>query len=165
MKGEGGYGSGSPHNWLIAGAIILLIIVGISVAAVLTLTVHPDQPATPELSYPYSTTFKASLPDGEPVQVGTLDILALTTGDRAAFKIGERREEMVKGETREIGARTATVQSLGIRIFETGYRLSVTWTGKEGEDALFRIVLQTSRQVPDWLLSRILPSSITIEPI
>ena len=98
------------------------------------------------------------------MKIGDLDILALQTGERIALKIGSKREEMIPGEPREIADRNATIAILGQPVFQTGYRLSVTWTGMSGTRALFNVTLHTSRQVPDWLISRVIPQEIQTSP-
>jgi hypothetical protein len=152
------------HRYLIIAAIVLAAIIIAGVAAILTLTILPDQPGMKGVSLPYSTTFHVSLPEGEKVSIGNLDILTLRTGDRIALKIGESREEMVMGEEREISDRNATIMIFGQPFFETGYRLMATWTGMKNDRALFIITLKTSRQVPDWLISRVIPADIQASP-
>jgi len=154
----------SKHRYLIAAGILILVIIGLIGAVILTLTIIPDQPGTPGAVYPYSTSFQASLPEGQQVTIGDLDILALQTGSRMALKIGDKREEMIQGEEREIADRNATITILGQPVFQTGYRLSVTWTGMDGTHARFKITLETSRQVPDWLISTIIPKEIQASP-
>ena len=88
--------------------VILLIFIAIGIiaaAALVTLDITPDQPAGDNTAYPYTTTYRASLPDSEPIQVGSLYMLAMQTGDRMALKIGGHREELQLGETRQIGSR------------------------------------------------------------
>lgn len=155
---------GNNRRVLTAVAILIVVIGGITAAALLTLNITPDQPASEDVTYPYTTNFLASLPDGESVRVGSLDILALQTVDRMALRIGDHREEMQLGETRQIGGRVFSIRVLGITVFETGYQLRATWTGVEGNRAIFRIVLRTSRQVPDWLMGRVLPAAIEATP-
>ena len=152
------------HKSLITVGIILIVLIGFAIAVVLTVTIIPDQPGTPGAVYPYSTTFQVSLPEGEVVKIGDIDILALHTGDRIVLKIGNKREEMIPGEKREITDRNATIVILGRPIFQTGYRFSAVWTGMEGTRALFTVTLQTSRQVPDWLISGIIPKEIQASP-
>lgn len=152
------------HRSLIIVVIIIIGLMIATLATILTATIIPDQPGMKGTSLPYSTTFHASLPEGEEVTVGNLDILALKTGDRIALKIGDRREEMVTGEEREIADRNATILVFGQPVFETGYRLMVTWTGMQQDRAMFTVTLKTGRQVPDWLISRVLPSQIQASP-
>ncbi|MFH0968809.1 MAG: hypothetical protein V1862_14115 [Methanobacteriota archaeon] len=152
------------HRLLISLGIIILVVIGILTAVILTLTLIPDQPGISGAVYPYTTTFRVSLPEGEIVQVGTLEILALRTGDTMALRIGDRREEMDLGEKREVADRTVTVKTLGQTAFQTGYRLWVTWTGMEGKSAIFKVTLMSSRQIPDWLISRVIPADIQVTP-
>lgn len=152
------------HRVFITIAILIIIIGGATATVLLTLKITPDQPASEDTNYPYSTTYRASLPDGEQVWVGTLDLVALQTADRIVLRIGDHREEMEPGETRQIGAKIFSIRIAGVPVFETGYQLNATWMGMEGDRALFNIVFRTTRQVPDWLMSRILPAAIEATP-
>ncbi|PKL59103.1 MAG: hypothetical protein CVV33_09560 [Methanomicrobiales archaeon HGW-Methanomicrobiales-4] len=149
---------------LVSIGIFILVVVGILTSVIMTLTIIPDQPGISGTLYPYTTTFRVSLPEGETVKVGNLDILALRTGDTIALRIGDRREEMDLREMREVADRTVTVKTLGKTAFQTGYRLSVTWTGMEGRSAIFRVMLMSNRQIPDWLVSRVMPAEIQATP-
>lgn len=71
---------------------------------------------------------------------------------------------MKLGETRQIGKRVFSIRIFGVPVFETGYQLDATWTGVQKDKEIFRIVLKTSRQVPEWLMSRIIPGSIEVVP-
>ena len=157
--------TGTRHHRLLAGiGIIILIGACVLIAVIMTLTISTDQPGRSETGYPYTTTFLVSLPEGETVQVGDQEILVLSTGDSIALRIGDHREEMHQGEEREIADRTVTVQTLGQTVFETGYRFSATWVGMEGKTATFRVTLRSSRQIPDWLISRVIPQEIRATP-
>lgn len=149
---------------LMGVGLIILVVMGVLTALILTLTIAADQPGVSGATYPYSTTFRVSLPEGETVRVGDLDILALKAGDTIALRIGDRREEMDPGETRDVADRTVAVKALGQTVFQTGYRLKVTWTGMEGRDLIFRVTLLSSRQIPDWLISRVMPAEIQAVP-
>lgn len=147
----------------IAGIVVIGILVAVA-AAIMTMTILPDQPGIPGTPLPYSTTFQVSLPEGEKVSIGSLEIVALQTEEGIVLKIGDRREEMAPGEEREISDRNATILFFGQPVYTTGYRLMVTWRGMDREHALFSITMKTSRQVPDWLISRILPGGIQASP-
>ncbi len=150
---------------LLAFCIIIILIGGLGTGILATLTILPDEPATPGAGYPYSITFQVSIPEGERLMIGDLDVIALKTGDEMALKIGDHREVMKQGETREVADRTVMIQTLGTRVFQTGYRLSATWMSMQGSDAIFRVTLQTSRQVPECIISRVLPQQIRIVPV
>lgn len=152
------------HKKIIVLGIIILILGCLGAGVMMTLTVIPDQPASPGAGYPYAISFQVSLPEGDGVKIGNLDILALQTGDQIALRIGDHREVMSQGERREVAARTATVQTLGYPVFQTGYRLNATWTGMKERNAVFRVTLETSRQIPEYLINRVMPAKIQITP-
>jgi hypothetical protein len=153
------------HRLLIAILIIIILVIGLAFAAILTLTISPDNPGNPGAAYPYKTSFQVSLPEGQTVKIGDLPLTALSYGRQITLKIGDRREEMKSGEVREIADRTAVIKMFGKPVFETGYRLSATWTGIINNQAQFKVSLQTSRQVPDWLVRRMLPTDIQASPV
>ncbi len=170
-----GPNAGGPTKWkdlemkdsnrkALIAILILIIIVGVVGAALLTLQITPDEQGIHDSTYPYTTTYQASLPDGERVRVGNLDILAMQTGDRVALRIGNHREEMKLGETRNIGAKVFSIRIFGAPVFETGYEIDATWTGVQKDKEIFRIVLRTNRQVPEWLINRIIPKSMEAVP-
>jgi hypothetical protein len=152
------------HRRLIIALILILVIGGVVAAALLTLEITSDQPATGAAIYPYTATYQVSLPDGERIRIGSLDILAIQTGDRITLKIGSHREEMQQGEIREIGSHVFSIRVFGVPVFETGYQVSATWTGIQEDQDLFRIVLQTNRQVPEWLMNLVIHGPIKATP-
>jgi len=152
------------HRRLIVALILILVIGGVVAAALLTLEITSDQPVAGPVIYPYTATYQASLPDGERIRVGSLDILAMQTGDRIALRIGSHREEMHQGEIRDIGSHVFSIRVFGVPVFETGYQVSATWTGIQEDQDLFRVVLQTTRQVPEWLMNLIIHDPITVTP-
>lgn len=154
----------SNHRTLIRVLVLIIVVAGIAGAAVLTMQIIPDQQATQDTPFPYTTTYQASLPDSERVHVGSLDILAMQTGDRIALKIGNHREEMEMNETRQISPRIFSLRIFGTPVFDTGYQVNVTWTGVQKDRDTFKIVLRTNRQVPEWLMNRIIPGTIEAKP-
>jgi len=152
------------HRLLTIATIVSIGILLAGTAVIMTMTILPDQPGSPGIPLPYSTTFQVSLPEGEKVSIGNLEMTALQTGEGIILKIGDRREEMVRGEEREISDRNATILLFGQPVYTTGYRLVVTWKGMDQDRAIFSITMKTSRQVPDWLISRVLPGEIQASP-
>lgn len=152
------------HKTLIRVLVLIIVIAGAGAAAVLTMQITPDQLATQDTPYPYTTSYQVSLPDGERVYIGSLDILAMQTGDRIALKIGDHREEMEMNETRQISPRVFSIRIFGTPVYDTGYQVNVTWTGVHKDRDTFKIVLRTNRRVPEWLMNRVIPGTIEAKP-
>jgi len=150
------------HLYAIAILCIVLIVIA---AALVTLTVQADLPPEPGTTYPYTTTYAVLIPEGKPVSIAGMEIIVLASGDEMLMRIGDRTEKFVVGETKTISERHAVFRTLGIGIFSTNYRIGATYRGKSGGLADFYIVIATSRQVPSFLIERVLPPSIQARAI
>ncbi|MFA5296424.1 MAG: hypothetical protein WC382_13035 [Methanoregulaceae archaeon] len=148
----------------IALAVIVLIIVFI-LAAVLTLSVQPDLPPESGAVYPYTTTYQVLLPDGQPIAIAGTTIIVLTVDDELFLRIGDQNEKFVVGQTKTISERKAVFRSLGFSILSTNYRIDTTYLGRSGDRADFFLIIRTSRQVPSFLIDRILPGEIRARPV
>jgi len=148
---------------IIIGAVIVIFL--IILAAILTLSVHPDMPPEQGASYPYTTTYAVLIPDGQVIQIAGTSIIALTAGEEMIMKIGERNEKFVVGETKTISERRAEFQILGLPILSTNYLIEATYRGRSGNNADFYLLIRTSRQVPSFLVERILPGEINARPV
>jgi hypothetical protein len=169
---QGGSGTGSPApgqqekihpGYLIAGAVIGILAV-IILAAVLTLSVQPDLPPEPGAIYPYTTTYAVLIPDGKMIHIAGTPIIVLTAGDDLIMKIGDRNEKFVAGETKTISERRAEFLALGVPVLSTNYLVEATYRGRAGANADFFLIVRTSRQVPSFLVERILPAEIQARP-
>lgn len=150
------------HLLAIAVLCFFLIVVATALA---TLTVQADLPPEPGTTYPYTTTYAVLIPEGKPVSIAGMEIIVLASGDEMLMRIGDRTEKFVVGETKTISERHAVFRTLGIGIFSTNYRIGATYRGKSGNLADFYIVIATSRQVPSFLIERVLPPSIQARAI
>ena len=84
--------------WLIA------IVVIVSVIAVLTLTVAVLETPT-GTSFPYTTTYRVSIPDSETVMFGNSKILVLTMGNEVDTSVDGVKERLAIGQERTISPR------------------------------------------------------------
>ena len=152
-----------PRFSLIAGAVIGIFVILI-IAAFLTLSVQADLPPEPGTVYPYITTYAILIPDGLPIRIAGTPILVLTSGDELIMKIGDQNEKCVAGQTKTISERKAEFRALGIPLLSTNYLIEATYRGRSGPNADFFLIVRTSRQVPSFLIERILPVEIQARP-
>jgi len=146
------------------GIAIVAVIVIIIIAAFLSLSVDPMLPAEPGSHYPYTTTYEVRIPDGQPVKIAGTPILVLTAGDDLIMKIGDTSEQFVIGQTKTISERRAAFRVLGIKLLSTNYKIDATYLGRSDNYAEFYLIIQTSGQVPSFLIERILPGEIHAHP-
>ncbi len=139
----------------IACGIILFIL-----AAFATFSVEADLSPEPGVTYPYTTTYAVLIPEGKPISIGGTEIIVLASGDEMLMKIGEKTEKFTVGETRTVSERQAVFRTLGIAIYATSYRLQATYRGKTGGLADFYLVISTSREVPSFLIGRVIPADV-----
>jgi hypothetical protein len=159
IKEKKGWGLGTRILlWLIA------IVVVISVIAVLTLTVAVLDSPTGN-SFPYTTTYRVSLPDSQPITIGNSNILVVTMGNEVDTSVDGSKQRLAIGEERTISARYARISALGLPIIDTDFQIVLKYVGPSGNNALFDMRVMTSRQVPEILIRRIIPPSMNAQPI
>jgi hypothetical protein len=144
--------------WLIA------IVVIVSVLAVLTLTVAVlDTPTG--TSFPYTTTYRVSLPDSEPISIGSSKIIVLTMGNEVDTSVDGVKERLAIGQERTISPRYARISALGMPVIDTDFQIVLKYIGSSGSNALFDMRVMTSRQVPEILIRQIIPPRMGAQPI
>jgi hypothetical protein len=159
----------SPENagWGL-GTKVLLGILGliavIAVIAVVTLTVAVVESQT-GTSFPYSTTYRVSLPDGEPVTIGSTRILALTMPDGVDVAVDGNKEKLTVGQERVINPRYARISALGVPLMDTDFQITLKYLGASGNNALFDMTVKTSKQVPEMVVRKLLPPSMNAQPV
>jgi hypothetical protein len=159
-KGSESTGMGMGTK-IIIGLIGLVIVVGLLAALTLTVAVL-DTPAG--TSFPYSTTYRVSLPDGQPVTVGTTKIIVITYENEAIMEVDGQKEKLVVGQTREISPRYARVHALGVPLLDTDFKITLKYLGTSGKNALFDMNVQTSKQVPEMVISKLIPPGMGAVP-
>lgn len=151
-----------PGTKILIGLVILVIIVG--ALAALTLSVAVLEQPTGD-SYPYSTTYRVSLPDGETVSVGNSRILVLTMGNEVDTSVDGSKERLAVGQERTISPRYARISALGIPIMDTDFKIVLKYIGPSGNNALFDMKIMTSRQVPEFVIRHIIPPGMGAQPV
>lgn len=155
----GGMGTGTK---ILIGVIVFVIV--LLAAVVLTLsvtTVNPEQGAT----YPHTTTYVVSFPEGDAVNIGTTRIVVLSYENEMVADVDGDREKLVIGEERRLAERRARITTLGIPIVETNFQISLKYKGVRDNRAYFDLTVKTQKQVPEFILKRLLPASIDARAI
>lgn len=147
---------------IIAGIVIAIL--AIILLALFTLSVHPDLPPDQRVTYPYTTSYSVFLQEGRTIQIAGTPIIALTAGDEMIMKIGDKSEKFVVGDTKTISERKAEFRIFGFPILSTNYLIEATYRGKVNKNAEFSLIIRTSKQVPSFLIERILPAEIQARP-
>jgi hypothetical protein len=159
VREKKGWGLGTKILlWLIA------IVVVVAILAVLTITVAVLDTPTGS-SFPYTTTYRVSLPDGETVTIGNSRILVLTMGNEVDTSVDGSKERLAVGQERTISPRYARISALGIPVIDTDFQIVLKYIGPSGNNALFDMRIMTSRQVPEILIRRIIPPGMGAQPI
>lgn len=139
-----------------------MVVVAILVVLTLTVTVL-DTPT--ESSFPYTTNYRVSLPDGETVTIGNSRILVLTMGNEVDTSVDGSKERLAIGQERTISAHYARISALGVPVIDTDFQIVLKYIGSSNNNALFDMKVMTSRQVPEILIRRIIPPSMNAQPI
>jgi len=156
--GKQGWSTGTK---VLLGIIALVVV--ISVFAILTLTIAVlDSKAGTE--FPYTTTYKVSLPDGQPITIGNSHILVLSNNNELIADVDGTREKLVVGQERVLSPRHARITVAGVSLLETDFQITLIYRGSTGDTANFDMTVKTSRQVPEFVISRLIPSAMNAQP-
>ena len=159
-KGTGGrQGRGMK---ILIGVLLLLVI--IIIAAFLSLSVATISPRQ-DAAYPYTTVYAVSFPEGEPVNIGTTRFVALSYQDEMVADVDGNREKLVIGEERRFAERRVRITILGFPIIETNFQILMKYTGTRDNRAYFDLTIQTEKQVPEFLVKRLLPPAVEARPV
>ena len=154
----GGWSTGTK---VLVGIIALVVV--ISVLAILTLTIAVlDSKAGTE--FPYTTTYKVSLPDGQPITIGNSHILVVSNNNELIADVDGTKENLVVGQERILSPRHAQITVAGIPLLDTDFQITLIYRGSTGETANFDMTVRTSKQVPEFVISRLIPPSMNAQP-
>ena len=156
------------NKGLSTGTKVLLGILGliaiICVIAVVTLTVAVIESQT-GTSFPYSTSFRVSLPDGELVTIGNSKIIVMVMGDSVDTSVDGNKEKLMVGEERIIRPHFARISVLGLPLIDTDFQITLKYLGASGNNALFDLTVKTSKQVPELIIRRLIPANMNAQTI
>lgn len=158
-SGTGGWSLGTK---VLVGIIAVVAVVSILAVVTLTVAVIDSQTGT---SFPYSTSYRVSLPDGQPVTIGTTTMLALTMPDGVDVSVDGTKEKLVVGQERVINPYYARISALGVPVMDTDFQITLKYLGPSGSNALFDMTVKTSKQVPEMVISKLIPPSMGAQPI
>ncbi|MGA2917993.1 hypothetical protein [Methanoregula sp.] len=160
IKQKTGWGSGTK---IVISLVVLIIIV--AVAGILTLTVSVTN-VSPGNALPYTTNYGVSFPEGQTLAIGNTQISVLSNQNELFSNIDGDQQKLVVGEDRNISERRAVITTLGaITLVDTYFQIDLKYDGDRDNRAYFDMAVHTSRQVPDYLLNRLLPTEIDARPI
>ena len=147
----------------VIGFIVLVCI--IVAAAFLTLSVSVTN-TTPGVSLPFTTMYSVTFPESQTIAIGDSRISVLSYENELISDIDGDRQRLVVGEARVITERRAVIKTLGaITLMDTNFRIGLTYKGNLDNRAYFDMAVQTSQQVPDYLLRQLLPPAIDARPM
>ena len=157
-SGKAGWGLGTK---ILLGIIALVVVVSLIAVLTLTIAVIDSQTGT---SFPYSTSYRVSLPDGQPVTIGTTKIVVLTYENEVVTDVDGVKEKLVVGQERVISPHYARIAALGIPVMDTDFQITLKYLGTTGGNALFDMTVRTSKQVPEMVISKLIPASMGAQP-
>ncbi len=143
---------------------ILALIAVICVLAVVTLTVAVVESQT-GTSFPYITTYRVTLPDGQPINIGSSRILVTSFNNELIADVDGTREKLVVGNPRVINPKHAKITVMGLPVIDTDFQITLVYLGSTGSNANFDMTVKTSKQVPELVLRRLIPSSMNAQPV
>jgi hypothetical protein len=154
-----GWGLGTK---ILLGIIALIVVISVLAVVTLTVAVLDSQTGT---SFPYTTSYRVSIPDGQPVTMGSTKILVMTYENEVVTEVDGVKEKLVVGQERVISPRYARVSALGVPLMDTDFQITLKYLGTSGKNALFDMNIKTSRQVPEMVISKLIPPSMGAVPV
>ena len=155
---KGGWSTGTK---VLVGIIALVVV--ISVLAILTLTIAVlDTKAGTE--FPYTTTYHVTLPDGQPVTIGNSHILVTSFNNELIADVDGTKDNLTVGQERVLSPRHAQITIVGVPILDTDFQITLTYRGSSGDNANFDMTVRTSKQIPEYVINRLIPPSMNAQP-
>jgi len=158
-KDKKGWSTGTK---VLLGVVVAIVLIAIIAVFTLTIAVLEVDAGT---QYPYVTTYRVSLPDGDPVTIGKTRIAVMSYGNEVLTDVDGTKEKLTIGQQRVISPHSARISALGLPILDTDFQITLTYVGTSGKNALFDMTVQTSKQIPDLMLRRLIPASMNAQPV
>ncbi len=149
--------AGRRTGLTIIALIVLVIVLAAIIWYMVSVTVTDVTPGTP---LPFTTTYAVSFPEGQTITLGTSRMNVLYFENELITDIDGAKQKLVAGEGRTIPERRAMLTAFGFPLFDTNYVIQLTYKGERDNRAYFDMVIYTSKQVPDFILRRLLPPEI-----
>ncbi|HEX3000980.1 MAG TPA: hypothetical protein VHN82_01190 [Methanoregula sp.] len=145
----------------LVGVIVLVLVIATLAIFTLTVAVLESKAGT---QFPYTTNYRVTLPDGQPVTIGNSHILVTSYNDELLADVDGTKEKLVVGQQRVISPRHAQVTMMGIPVIDTDFQITLTYLGSTGKNANFDMSIKTSTQVPEFIVRRLIPPSMNAQP-
>ncbi|MFA4877118.1 MAG: hypothetical protein WC586_06860 [Methanoregula sp.] len=158
-KNKKGWSTGTK---VLLGIIVVIVLIATLAIVTLTIAVLDTQAGT---QFPYVTSYRVSLPDGEPVMIGNSRIVTMSYDNEMVADVDGSREKLVVGQQRVISPRHARVTVLGIPLIDTDFQITLTYLGTSGKNNLFDMTVRTSNQIPEFVLRRLIPANMNAQPV
>jgi len=158
-KEKKGWSTGTK---VLLGVLVLIALVAIIAVFTLTIAVIDTKTGT---EYPYVTTYKISLPDGEPVMIGNSRIVTMSYENEMIADVDGTKEKLVVGQERVITPRHAQITVLGVPLIDTDFQITLTYLGTSGKNTLFDLTIKTSKQIPEIVLRQLIPVNMKAQPV
>jgi len=158
-KEKKGWGTGVK---ILIGIILLIFLIGTLAIITLTIGVMEKESGT---SFPYITTYRVTLPDGEPVTIGSSRIIVMSIDNEMVADVDGTREKLTIGKDRVINPRHAQITVMGVPLLETDFQITLKYLGTTGKNANFDMTVKTSQQVPEMVLRRLIPANMNAQPV
>jgi len=157
-SGKNGWSTGTK---VLVGIIALVIVIAVIAVVTLTVAVLETRAGT---EFPYTTNYRVTLPDGEPISIGSSRILVTSYNDELIADVDGTREKLVIGQERVISPRHARVTVAGLPVIDTDFQITLTYLGSTASGANFDMTVKTSTQVPEFIVRRLIPSAMNAQP-
>jgi hypothetical protein len=145
----------------LVGVIVLVLVIATLAIFTLTVAVLESKAGT---QFPYTTNYRVTLPDGQPVTIGNSHILVTSYNDELLADVDGTKEKLVVGQQRVISPRHAQVTVMGVPVIDTDFQITLTYLGSTGKNANFDMSIKTSTQVPEFVVRRLIPPSMNAQP-
>jgi len=144
--------------------LLLLVLVSLGVIGYLSLEVKVSE-STGGTSYPFTTTYDVLFPGGESVRVAGIELSAVPRVDGVTLSVNGEPVEIARDETADVATRHGRITVLGMPVLDFEVRIQAISLGTVGDQARCYLAFQTSKQVPSFLIDRLLPSSLQARPV
>jgi hypothetical protein len=155
---KGGWSTGTK---VLVGIVVLVVLVAMLAVFTLTIAVLDSKTGT---EFPYTTTYKVSLPDGQPVTIGQSHILVTSYNDELIADVDGTKDKLVVGQERVLSPRHAQITIAGVPLIDTDFQITLIYRGSTGDKANFDMTIKTSKQIPEYVISRLIPPAMNAQP-
>ena len=152
--------------------IIIALILGAGLALV-NLSIEPDLSIERITPYPYVIKYAVEIVSDEIIHIGSVSLMASLAEDGSvSITTNEEVSIMNIDDSKKITERRAQIAMFGVKIFETNYRVEIKYLGPaqhlfnpKQEVAAFDASIETSERIPEFILSHVVPVSISINTV